>query len=204
MFQECMDELKQIPHYFEAVQVAKLNTEGELYLAGDILTHFLAKEFYGAPDVPAQYHFFADKICERQRLLEDWRTYSPSINMPDTNIPDHYFRDVLNGRYFADDKGSYVTITRIGDLQPILSLGLKPTITNHFKTAALTLDQMAFDIQRDTLWIEPEAKASILDKRININRYTTAAYEALKAQLSLQNYVEARAKSLGFSYGNKT
>lgn len=197
--------------FIDALRIARLNTQGELHLVGEVVIETIARAIYGFPrTVSARYQFIAEKIKEKHSLPPYWRPepIDPSTKIPPTRLPPDYFTDVMKSKYYANERGTHVTITEIAATHAILknhaTIGIKPyrppTIADYIRTAPLTIDALALDIENRKLWGDA-GKQAILDKSVDVNNLDHLTYKSFLARLSAQDYIKAHAERLGFKHG---
>lgn len=171
------NELADNKIYQEALKIAKKNSEGHIWLIGGLVFRALAHHLYGSQFILNDVDFLVEKLNREIIVPKGW---------------------VVRKNKFGNPKliktGVVIDLIPIETVYCIQSKNLEPNIENLLSGAPLTVQSIAFDIDKQTL-IGNIGIESLINKTVGINNQEEYDHVASIGKVySLEKY----AKELGF------
>jgi len=170
----------QVPEYQEAYELVRKNSQGRVWLIGGFVFRMLAHQLYGAGLPSADLDFIVEAPIYPLQLPQGWEERSNSFGNPK-----------LVGPTFSID---FIPLDAIHALQ---SLGLSPTIENFLAHTPLTIQSIAYDIEKRQLLGEAGLRA-LKERSVGVHNMVAAEEWSARYGISIEYYVREKASGLGF------
>jgi len=173
--------VKDCEEFIEALDIVKKNSSGGVWLIGGFVYRTIASQLYKSLKPEVDLDFIVENPVSDFNLPTDWRVDTNHFGNP----------KLVNGKKQID----YVPLRNI---YSILKRQVKPTIENYLTGVPLTIQSIAYDVYENK--VIGEIGINALQRRVvEINDLFFAEYAAQKKDLSVQEMIQEKAKSLGFT-----
>ena len=173
--------LAQSQAYQEALSIVRTNSEGRIWLIGGSVYRTLAQQMYGKCVAPKDWDFIIEHSKISLLLPEGWTARENRFGNP----------KLVKGNQEID-------CIPLQNIIMIQKKGLQPTIDNFLICSPLTVQSIAFDIAKQRLLGEQGFDA--LQRRVvEVQDREIAVYAAQKKRMTLNDYIQEKATSLGFT-----
>ncbi|MFC1756604.1 hypothetical protein ACFLZC_00375 [Patescibacteria group bacterium] len=164
--------------YHLALEVARKNCKGKIWLIGGAVYKTIASGLYGLKISTKDFDFVIEKATKDLVLPEDWKAIENK-----------------HGNLKLNNDSIDIDLIPLDNIHSIQERGLEPDILNFLSGVPLTIHSIAFDIDKQEL-IGDIGIQSILKKTIDINNQQEYDYVAnmYDGKYSVDRY----AKDLGF------
>ncbi len=178
--------LAKDPHYESAMEVARKNSFGKLWLVGGMVYRTLAAELYGVSGGGADVDFMTEWI---QRPI----FFPPNgVRLSQTTFgnPRFYLAGVqldlypLHGAVCEEDKSK--------------DLSLPEMLSSYFCDVPLNIQALVYDVDEKVLLGERGIEA-IRKREIGINNLYSVIKTITRRHISLRDYLSSKAGNIGFA-----
>ena len=173
--------IKDNRSFEEALEVVKANSRGFVYLIGGFLYRNIAHELYGTPKPEMDMDFIVEERQPEIRLPLGWGLQKNRFGNPK----------------MTSSRGN-IDIVPIHTVYQIETRGLEPTIWNFLAGTPLTNQAIAYDVNEGIV-IGDSGIRALLDKTVGINDMDSIRNVAKKEEVTTDDYIAEKAKSLGFT-----
>ncbi len=160
-------ELLEDPTFGEAVHILRQNSQGNLWLIGGGVFRKLASLLYDTPLLQADYDFIVESPVKRFSLPAGWRVTANRHGNPKFC---HGVRSI-----------DYVPLSNIHSIK---ERGLIPNIEHYLSGVPLTVQSIAYDIEKGAL-IGAIGLAALDTRTVEVHNASEAVYAAGKKGLTL-------------------
>lgn len=164
----------------EALSVIKENSHGQIYLVGGTVSRTLVSELYGVSRQGHDFDFLVEKLNENLTSPSGW------------NVAYHKFG---NPTFIKD--GIEIDVFMLSDHSYIKRNKLKPTIENYLEGVPFSIQSVAYDIKNEKL-IGNEGIKALRSRKIKVNNIESAKSVAKRKNMSINERMAKKAKSMGF------
>ena len=204
-----IDVIEELPGYDHALKVVQMNSDGPIYLVGNVVSCTLANVIHGEPQIITRpFSFLLERRAPQFGVPRDWtqtrnegllklaERFEPFMRETICRSEEKYLR-------FKTRKGYEVNMILLSDHHYIIAQGKPATIANFFEHAPLTIDCIALEIHDSgnaktrKLWGQTGVNA-ILERTCSINNFSSAHYQSALRNMSLQDYAKGRAEHIKF------
>ncbi|MBN1792454.1 hypothetical protein JW826_02110 [Candidatus Woesearchaeota archaeon] len=165
--------------FSEALEIARINSSGKIWLAGGMVSRVLIREIYDAGHVECDYDFLLERLNDELVVPQGWSVERKKFGNPT-------FR-----------KGSLeVDLLPLGTHDHIKSNKLDVTIENFFKGTPYAIQAMAYDVDRCEL-VGDVGIDALRKREYAVNNYEQAKRSADSKGISVNDRIKKKAESLG-------
>ena len=176
------------PEFEDALNIAKKNSTGKIWVIGSFVYRNIIKEIYRRrlqrlSEIDIDF-LVEDKSEERMYIPRGWELRMTGY---------------LNPYFSQKEKKIRVDLNFLPNMHSILTRNLEP-ILKHFLTGTpLTIQSLAYDCNKKIIFGNI-GKSSIEQRKVKINNLGEAGFEANKRGITLGELVKEKADELKFNY----
>ena len=183
--------------YAAALEIVRKNSRGNIWLMGGMVYRPLANFLYGTPVPPIDLDFIVDQGHDHEGEYGD--IYSCNdIHLPEGwSITKSRYADA---RFFTNPKNSLslkIDVVQLKNFHSIQSRNLLPTIENFLSGTPLTIQSIAYDIDKKEI-MGNVGLSALLERKVGVHYLNEARYFAHKRKIDLHEMIRQKAASLGF------
>ncbi|MBI2666720.1 hypothetical protein HYX13_03855 [Candidatus Woesearchaeota archaeon] len=170
--------------YDEALEIARTNSSGKLWLVGGAVYRMIVAELYQTPQKISDYDFLTEEIPRPIFLPEGWNLSATIFGNPSFHAPG-FELDLfpLSKSMHWDDLGK--------------ALSAEEQVESYFRRVPLNIQAIAYDVDDKKLMGEEGIKA-ITEKTVKVNCLKNLQEYLPKKGISLEEYISSKAEGLGF------
>jgi len=173
--------IRNSEEFREALDTARKNSYGHLWLVGGFLYRTIVAELYGITKPAVDVDFVAEVIAEDFFIPEGWKKAKTTLGSP-------RFRSGLK----------QIDLIPLSGVHSIIQRDLQPTIENYLTGVPLTVQSLAYDIHEEKM-IGERGIDALRQQVVEVNYLEGAQFEAQRKGLTLEAFVKEKAFSLGFT-----
>ncbi len=172
--------LANLPGYPEALDIARKNTKGNLWLIGGTVSRLLVRELYGIPLHEFDYDFMCDALAAPLVVPDGWTVSHEKFFGNPT-----FFKGTLE-----------VDVWPLVTHRYIQNYHLEPTIENFLNGTPFTVQSLVFDVKKQRLVGDVGIK-SVLDRTFGVNNLEEARFLAGRKSVSIDERMKQKAETMG-------
>lgn len=177
-----LDEVSIDTAFNSAVEIVRKNSSGNLWIIGGFVYRTIVQRLYGVERGNVDLDFLISSPTPELQLPDGWKIEINHFGNP----------RFVRGKTMID----YIPLSTV--YYP-LSFGCEPTVENVFAFAPLNIQAIAYDFDRDRI-IGERGIDAIERKMVEMNHPVCLAECAKRKGMSVQDFIEQKARSVGFGY----
>jgi len=181
----CLSEIfseitKDDESFWQAVDIARKNSSGKMWLIGGYLYKNLAHYLYGSKRSTKDFDLVVERANEDLVLSRGW----------------HFTTNRFDNPKFSNGKLEFDFIP-LEKIYYIVANGLEPSIENYFDGAPLNIHCFAYDIDERKVFGEVGVRA-LEERVVKVHNLNMLKYGAEKYNMTVNEMIKEKAEELGF------
>lgn len=169
--------IKEDFEFQKSLEIVKKNSNGKIWIMGSFVFRNIASAIHNLPKpVFKDYDFVVEELNKNVNIDNNLNTF---------------------GGLKIKNKEVSIDIWELRKTYLITRLNLEPTIENCLKTASLSIQSIAFNLEENKI-LGSVGLRSILEKNISVNNMQNFKYYTERKGLSLEEYLKNQIKKWGF------
>lgn len=178
--------LFSLPSFREALRMVKRNSEGRIWLTGGGVSRSLAYLLYGTKPEKTDFDFIVDKIRLPYSLEGSWEVVTNKYGSP---------KFTKWGK--RRSKELVIDMFPLKRIHSIIRRKLNPSIKNYLTGTPLTIQSLAYDIERNKLYGKVGLR-SLAQQSIAVNNLEQFRYRAMLRGITGNEMLKKTAESMKF------
>ena len=190
------EHLGNSKEFIAALKIVRENSEGKIWLIGGMVYRPLANFLYDTPIPSIDLDFVINK--GHTHYLEP---YGDPYACNDIHLPEEWeLRSHYGESRFVNTQEGLslkIDIVQLQNFHSTQSRDLPPTLDNFLNGTPLTIQSIAYDIEKGQI-IGDIGLVALYEQKISVNYLNEARYFAHKKGTDLHSMIREKAASLGF------
>lgn len=172
--------IRSIPSFEVTLSLVRRISKGKVWLVGGAAYQSIVHELYGLNFIPKDFDFLVEELNTEQFSEKDVIFTKNSFG----NIKIKY-------------KGIEIDVVPLNNVHSIQERGLLPTIENYLSGTPLSIQSIAFDIDKNVILGEVGIQA-ILQRKIEVQNKEGLFFEVERKGLTIEKYIQDVRLKVGF------
>lgn len=174
------DAIKDDNVYYESLSIARMNTQGKIWVVGGFVYRTLAARLYGTPLAIKDMDFLAERLADSMVVPVGWTRSASTFGSP------KFFRG-----------GLFVDILPFDEIRIPMQMPGPPTIEEYLACVTLTVQAIAYDICEQRV-IGDIGMQALRTKTVAYNMPKVNKEYFAKKGYTRESYIREKADGLGF------
>ncbi len=171
-----IDAIESLPGYKEALDLVRINSDGQIWLIGGSVYRTIASVWHGSQSKIVDFDFIVEKATPNITVPLGWEMKVNSFGNP---------------KFMCG--GNVVDFIPVATVKPIVDRNLMPTIENVLAATTLGIQAVAYDVFKKEIFGsvglgDLEAKIVRVNDRLSFSEY----------KMPIEQLIKNKAEELGF------